>query len=156
MNEYLDNENSTPHVLTDGNVNLGKDKGSGMLLLTDKTVYALRTNNSAMATGAVAGGLIGGLIGMMIDKNRAKKRPLPEHLNDPEVQALPPKVQNKIKNTVLLTKVPLDETLQVKRTKLGYSFTLYCESKPLIIYQGLAHKGKIARHLEAIGHRTEQ
>lgn len=151
MQQPTTSENNTAHVLVDGNVNFGKDKGSGMLLLTGSSVYALRTDLGAAATGAVVGGLIGVLIGMMIDKKRAKKRPPPEHLDDPEIQALPEKVQNKIKNTLLLIKVPIDEALMIKRTMSGYSFTLYGEAKPLIVYQGLAHKGKVARHLESLG-----
>lgn len=156
MEQTTASENNIPHVLVDGNVNIGKDKGSGMLLLTANSVFTLRTNLAAAATGAAVGGLIGALIGMMIDKKKAKKRPLPEHLDDAEIRALPEKVQNKVKNTVLLSKVPLDDTVLIKRTKLGYSFTLFGEDKPLIVYQGLAHKGKIARHLEAVGIRTDQ
>lgn len=90
---------STPHVLVNGNVNVEKDKGTGQLLLTETSVFALRLNNGAATTGMAAGGLIGLLIGYWIDKRRARQRTPSEHLTDPEVLALPEKVQKQMSHT---------------------------------------------------------
>ena len=142
-------------LLVDGNVNVGKDKGSGLLLMTGQCVFALRTHASGTATGMAAGGLIGALIGAMIDKRRAKKRAPADHMQDPEIRMLDAKKRKKLEPCTLLMKAPIDETLVIKRTKMGYQFTLYGEEKPLIVYQGLLNKKKIAKHIEKLS-RIEQ
>lgn len=141
----------TVHLLVDGNVNVGKDKGSGQLLLTGTSLFALRTHVGATAMGAATGGLIGVLIGSIIDKRRAKKREPSEHLADPEVAGLPEKSLKKIRGSTQLVKVPLDDTLSIKRTKMGYQFTLLGEEEPLVVYQGFGNKKKIANHLAQLG-----
>lgn len=107
-------------LLVEGNVNVGKDKGTGILLLTSHSVFALRTHMGAAATGAAAGGLIGALIGAWIDKKKANKREPSKHMEDPEILALPEKMLKKVKPCSLLIKAAIDETLLIKRTKIGY------------------------------------
>lgn len=103
-------------LLVEGNVNVGKDKGTGILLLTSHSVFALRTHMGA----AAAGGLIGALIGAWIDKKKANKREPSKHMEDPEILALPEKMLKKVKPCSLLIKAAIDETLLIKRTKMGY------------------------------------
>ena len=62
------------YLLVDGNVNIGKNKGSGQLLLTRSTLYAFRVKHSAVAMGGAHFGLVGALIAHFIEKQRAKSR----------------------------------------------------------------------------------
>lgn len=135
-------------LLVDGNVNLGKDKGQGLLLFTRTHVFAFRANNQAMAVGAATGGLVGALIGYWIEKQRAKKRPPSPHLEDPDIHALEAPIRKKIEQATLLAKLPLGE-LKIQRTRLGFQLTP--ENRPPIIYQGFLRKNKVSAFLATLG-----
>ena len=137
------------YLHTDGNVNIGKDKGHGQLLITRANLFVFRTEMNSAMVGGVAGGLVGALIGYFIDKQRAKKRAPPVHLDDPEVHALGDKVTKKIATARMLAKVPLNSNLKIERTRLGFQFTPAGETP--IIYQGLMHKNKIIAFLAMSG-----
>ncbi len=137
------------NLIVDGNVNYGKNKGQGQLLLTRTTVFAFRANNHAAMAGGAAGGMIGALIGHFIDKHRAKKQPPPEHLDDPEVQQLDESVLKKFARSSLLVKYPIDASLHVERTMMGVKLSRGNETPT--IYQGLIHKSKINAFLVALG-----
>ena len=130
------------YLLLDGNVNVGKDKGLGQLLMTRTSIFALRAGNTSMQTGMAAGGLIGALIGYWLDKRRKKKLPPSEHLTDPEVQNLDAKAHKRIAQSRLIAKLPLNQSVVIERTWIGYTFTLH--DQPTIKYQGLFNKKKIA------------
>jgi hypothetical protein len=131
------------HLITNGLVRVGDDKGSGMLLLSDRSIFALR-NISGPRIGAIPT-----LIGQMLDKRNAAKNP-PEHLNDPEIIALGSKVYSKLLATRLLYKLPLDSTLVVRRTLFGFDFGLQGTT---VSYKGWMHKRKITNFLEHRGIR---
>jgi len=137
------------YLVVDGNVNNGKDKGQGQLLFTRTSVFAFRANNKAMMTGGAMGGLIGSLIGHFVDKQLAKKQTPSEHMEDPEIQRLGESVRKRIDRASLLTKFPLDRSLNVTRTKLGFTFARGDETP--MIYQGLFHKHKIIEFLGNLG-----
>src|SRR6476660_5484151 len=104
------------YLLVDGNVNIGKNNGSGQLLLTRSTVFAFRVKVSAVAMGGAHFGLVGMLIAHFIEKRRAKNRTPPEHLQDPEIASLGEEVANKINRGTLLVKLPLKTGLKIERT----------------------------------------
>src|SRR5882757_4776256 len=136
------------YLLVDGNVNIGKNKGSGQLLLTRSTVFAFRVNHSAVAMGGAHFGLVGALIAHFIEKKRAKSRTPPEHLQDPEIESLGDGVAKKINRGSLLAKVPLDAGLKIERTRLGFQFTTGDKE---IVYQGFMKKNKITEYLALLG-----
>jgi hypothetical protein len=136
------------YLLVDGNVNIGKNKGSGQLLLTRSTVFAFRVKQSAVVMGGAHFGLVGALIAHFIEKQRAKNRTPPEHLQDPEIESLGEGVAKKIDRGSLLAKVPLDAGLKIERTRLGFQFTSGSEA---IVYQGFMKKNKITEYLALLG-----
>jgi hypothetical protein len=136
------------YLLVSGNVKLGKDKGQGQLLLTRSTLFAFRVKQSAVTMTAVHFGLLGGLIAHFIEKQRAKKRTPPEHLRDPEIEGLGPELANKINRGSLLAKLPLNKSLKIERTKMGFQFSSAGE---LVVYQGFMSKGKITDFLALQG-----
>lgn len=137
------------YLLTDGNVNIGKDKGHGKILLTQASLFAFRSEMNSARMGGVAGGLVGALIGYFVDKQRAKRRAPPVHLDDREIEGLGEAVAKKISQATLLAKVPLDRALKIERTRLGFQFTP--DGGTPIVYQGFLHKDKITAFLAMSG-----
>jgi hypothetical protein len=136
------------YLLVDGNVNIGKNKGSGQLLLTRSTVFAFRVKHSAVTMGAMHFGLVGALIAHFIEKQRAKSRTPPEHLQDSEIVSLGEDVAKKTNRGTLLAKVPLNAGLKIERTRLGFQFT---SGNEVIVYQGFMKKNKITEYLALLG-----
>lgn len=148
-NPYAASVPGDDFLLVDGNVNFSKDKGPGQLLFTRASVYAFRANNQAALAGGAVGGLVGVLIGYFIDKMRARKRPPPNHLTDPEIQDLAESIRKKIERVSLLVKLPLDQALTIERTRLGFKFS--DDSGNCVVYQGLTQKNKITQFLATLG-----
>jgi hypothetical protein len=136
---------ATMHLITDGMVKVGKDKGPGKLVLTDRSIFVLKSATEATSTGSILGGLVGALIGQMIDRNKAKKDP-PAHLDDPEIVELGDKTRRALLTTRLLAKLPLNGSLSIKPTRLGFEFA--ADGHPPVSYGGFFHKKKIMRFLE--------
>ena len=136
------------HLIADGMVKVGKDKGPGKLVLTDRSIFLLKSANEAATTGSILGGLVGALIGRMIDRNKAKKAP-PAHLDDPEIVELGDKLRRALLTTKLLAKLPLNNCLSVKPTRSGFEFT--AAGQPPASYGGWFHKKKVMRFLETRG-----
>jgi len=134
-------------LLVEGNVQVDKNKGPGQLLLTRPSLFAFRQNSQAMMAGGAAGGLLGALIGHLIDRHRAKKRPPPEHVDDPEIRSLADSARKKVERSALLAKIPLDG-LKIERTRLGFKFT---GGETQVVFQGLFHKNKITGFLATLG-----
>ena len=135
-------------LLVEGNVNVGKNKGQGQLLLTRFSLFALRTKNDA-ATAMALGGLLGLLINYIIKKYFTKPSEPSPHLTDPEIAALPEKTQKKMLQSMLLAKFPIGANLQAQRTTLGLKFT--ASDATQVIYQGLIQKNKITQFLTVLG-----
>jgi hypothetical protein len=136
------------HLITHGMVKVEKDKGPGKLVLTDRSVFLLKSATEATTTGGILGGLVGAFIGQMIDRNKAKKAP-PAHLDDPEIVELGDKLRRSLLTTKLLAKLPLNGCLSVKPTRTGFEFT--ADGHPPASYGGWFHKKKIMRFLETKG-----
>jgi hypothetical protein len=136
------------YLLVDGNVNIGKNKGSGQLLLTRSTLFAFRVKQSAVAMGGAHFGLVGALVAHFIEKQRAKSQTPPEHLQDPEIESLGEEVAKKINRGSLLAKVPLNAGLKIERTRLGFQFT---SGREEVVYQGFTKKNKITEYLAFLG-----
>ncbi len=137
------------YLLVDGNVNIGKNKGQGKLLLTRTSLFAFRAKENAALMLAVHGGLVGALIGYFINKRRAKSRAAADQPLDPEIEGLGEAVAKKANTLSVLTKVPLDAELNIERTRFGFLFTKPGEMP--IVYQGLMHKNKIVYFLASLG-----
>ena len=118
-------------------------------MFTRTSVFAFRPNNKAMIVGIATGGLVGGLAGHFIDKQRVKKRVSFEHLEYPEIQRLGESVRKKIAHASLLVKFPLDSSLNITRTKLGFTFLFGDETS--MVYQGFINKKKIMGFLTMLG-----
>jgi len=136
------------HLITDGLVHVGNDKGHGRLVLTGTSIFALRSNAGATMAGGALGGLIGALIGMFLDKKRAEKAP-PTFVDGPELSCLTEKERKSLLTTGLLAKLPIDGSLSVKRTGMGFDFV--SNSGEPVIYKGKIHQKKIAKFLEEHG-----
>jgi hypothetical protein len=133
------------HLIADGLVKVGEDKCSGKLVLTDCSIFVLKSTADATLTGGILGGLVGAMIGQWIDKNKAKKNP-PTHLDDPEIVGLDDKARRALLMTKLLAKLPLNDCLSVKPTRLGFEFL--ADGHPPVSYSGWLQKKKILRFLE--------
>jgi hypothetical protein len=134
-------------LLVDGNVNIGKNKGMGQLLFTRNSIFAFRTSNDVVAFAMF--GLLGLLISYIIKTYFTKPLPPSPHLTDPEVLALPEKIQKRMVKSNQLAKFPLVPNLQAQRTTLGVKLTT--PNAQEVIFQGLMHKGKITQFLTVVG-----
>lgn len=135
-------------LLVEGNVNVGKNKGTGQLLFTRTSIFVLRTKTDAAMAFAIAG-LLGLLINYIIKKYFTKKPEPSPHLVDPEIQFLPEKTRKKTDLSQLITKLPIGPGLQVERTTLGMKFLPGADTP--VIYQGMTNKGRITQFLMAQG-----
>ena len=116
-------------------------------MLTGRSLFVFKSNTGAASVGGALGGLVGALIGHFIDKHKGKKN-APAHLGDPEIAELGEKVRRQLLSTELLAKLPLDPSLSVEPTRLGFVFTA---GTTVVKYDGWAHKKKIAQFLDNHG-----
>lgn len=130
------------HIITPGRVKVGSNAMNGQLLLTDNSIFVLKSVTGASSTGGAVGGLVGYFIGRFFDRRKAKRQP-PEHLQDPEIAGLGDRVRDGLLTTKLLMKLPLDRNLHIKPTRLGFAFTPAGQAS--VSYAGWAHKKKILR-----------
>ena len=131
------------YLVTGGFIKVANFKGEGKLLFTDRSLFALKSNGGAMSFGGALGGLLGYLIVDFIDKQKAQKNP-PAHLEDPEIAQLGDRVRRDLLTTTLLAKMPLDSTLSIKSTRLGFDFNA---GPTVVSYGGWIHKKKIVKFL---------
>jgi hypothetical protein len=130
------------HLITNGRIKIGSDAVAGQLLLTNQSIFVLESAAGASSAGGAVGGLVGFMIGRFFDRRKAKTQP-PAHLQDPEIAGLGEKVLVELLTSKLMTKLPLDQTLHIKPTRLGFDFTV--AGQPSISYAGWAYKKKILR-----------
>jgi len=130
------------HLITPGRIKTGSGAKTGQLLLTDQSIFVLESAATGSATGGAVGGLLGYFIGRYLDRRKAKRNP-PEHLQDLEIAGLEDKVREGLLTTKLIVKLPLNQSLQVKPTRLGFQFTV--PGQPSVSYAGWAHKKKLLR-----------
>ena len=108
-------------------------------------MFVLRDKSNPLA---LLGGLLGLLIARKIDQNRAKKSP-PAYLLDPVIAEVSDDIRRQLLTTELIVKVPLDQTLRVTPTRLGFEFS--APDQPLVKFAGVVHKPKIVRFLAERG-----
>ena len=133
------------HLLLDGLVNVSGQKGQGMILLTDRSAFFLRsTANHGIW---IHFGLIGILIGQHLARKHAE-RYVPEQMKDPEIVALDEKTRRKIAATALAAKLPLDGATTVQETRMGYRFESGINAAEISSW---SNKKKIARALAERG-----
>ena|SRR5579872_5699909 len=133
------------HLLTHGMVKAGGGSETGHLLFSDHSLFVLRDKTNPLA---LLGGLLSLLIARKIDQNRAKKSP-PAYLSDPEIAEASDEIRRQLLTTELIFKVPLDQSLRVTPTRLGFEF--FTPDQPLVKFAGVVHKPKIVRFLAERG-----
>jgi hypothetical protein len=136
------------HLLKPGLVRVNGDSAPGLILLTESSLFAFHSRNSAAMTGGILGGLLGALIGGLIDSKRAKKAP-PEHLNHPEILQLDSSARKQLLTAELLCVLPVSAGLTAKPVGGGFTFT--AEGHPDVLYKGLIHKKRVLAHLHQRG-----
>ena len=136
------------HLVVSGLLKIDGQGGDGSVLLTNSSVFFFRPINTAARKGAMAFGLIGALIGSLIDKKKSKKLE-PEHLNDPEIQALDEKSKKMVSQANLIKKLQISTLQKVSMTKMGCKFIWPGEDE--IDFKGMMHKKKIAAFLRDLG-----
>ena len=132
------------HLITPGRIKIGSAAKNGQLLFTDQSIFVLESATTGSSTGVAVGGLVGYFIGRYLDRRKAKRNP-PEHLQDLEIAGLEDKVRDALLTTRLMMKLPLNQNLKVKPTRLGFEFTV--PGQPCVSYSGWANKKKILRFL---------
>ena len=148
----MNQENS---LLVDGYVEVGEDKGPMKLLFTGKSVFAFKPD-PAMQFGPVRSiinlllGPLFILLSYFVKKKQVSKQPPPllSHMNDSEIQSLDETTRKKIERTPLHCKLPLNNSLNIEETKMGYNFLDAAEN--LIVFKGAFHKKKIAEFLATL------
>jgi len=130
------------HLITHGRIKTDSGAKTGQLLLTDQSIFVLESAATGSATGGAVGGLVGYFIGRYFDRRKAKRNP-PEHLQDLEIAGLEDKVREGLLTTRLIVKLPLNQNLNIKPTRLGFQFTI--PGQPCVSYAGWAHKKKLLR-----------
>jgi hypothetical protein len=88
--------------------------------------------------------VLGALIGHLIDSRKTQSK-WPEHISDPEIQALAPSDQKSLRGSTLLVKIPF-AGLSAKCTRLGFTFD--SNGQPSLSYSGFVHKKKILGFLQ--------
>lgn len=131
------------HLITHGRIKFDSKAKNGQLLFTDQSIFVLESATGS-STGVAIGGLVGYFIGQYLDRRKAKRNP-PEHLQDLEIAGLEDKIRDGLITTRLLVKLPLNQNLQVKPTRLGFEFIV--PGQPCVSYSGWANKKKILRFL---------
>jgi len=132
------------HLIAHGRIRVGSNSSNGLLLLTDQWIFVLKSTATATTTGVAVGGLLGMLIGRWIDKRKAMRAPA-AHLQDPEIVGLDEKTRGQLIMTQLEIKLPLNQNLQVKPTRLGFEFNT--PGQPPVFYSGWARKKKVRQFL---------
>jgi membrane protein YqaA with SNARE-associated domain len=130
------------HLITPGRIKIDSKAKNGQLLLTDQSIFVLESAATGSSTGGALGGLVGYFIGRYFDRRKAKRN-LPEHLQDLEIAGLEDKVRDGLLTTKLIVKLPLNQSLQIKPTRLGFQFT--AAGQPCVTYAGWVHKKKLLR-----------
>jgi hypothetical protein len=129
------------HLLLDGSVNVSGRKAQGKILMTERSAFFL------LSTGNPGIWIHFGLVGILIGRYLARKhaeRYVPEHMKDPEILALDEKTRRNVSATALAAKIPLDGSLVVQETRLGYKFESGSQTAEISSW---SNKKKIARAL---------
>jgi len=141
-------EGGNMHISVNGLLKIDGQGGDGLILLTNSSAFFFRPINSAARKGAMLGGLIGALIGSLIDKKKSGNME-PEHLNDPEIQALDEKSKKMVSQANLIKKLQISTLQKVLTTKMGCKFIWPGED--VIDFKGMVHKKKISSFLRDLG-----
>ena len=137
------------HIIVNGMLRIGDgERTFGTLLLTESSLYALKsTNQDEILSGAQAG-LIGVLLAHFKTRHEAQAA-LPAHFDELEIAQLDDKDRQTLLMTELVAKLPLNRGLSVQDTRLGFVFTV--DGHPSVAYDGALRKRKVRRFLQDSG-----
>lgn len=134
------------HLLKGGLVKYEKFKKGGMLLITDKYLFAISLRNGAATTGGAVGGILGALIGSAVDALKNKNHQ-PDYLQDPDLSILDAAALKQLRASDLLVKIPI-AGLVAKSKFTGFDF--HSPHFPVVGWGGLAHKKTMRAFLESV------
>ena len=147
------------HLLAKGTVRVDDQWGSGILLLTERSIYAFRARIEAVSAAHAAGGLLGPigpalalLVGWWIHRARGPKRP-PPHFDNPEIAGLEESERKPLTEMELAAHLPLDSNLSVESNWTGFVFRL---GPTVVKFSGWGRLKEIARFLDTHGVRINR